>query len=322
MNDMDDSSRHTAGGDAARLRFGRAPEGARLPDGLRLGPVRLQVSDLQRSERYYTEVLGLSLLERTEERALLGSGAVEIKGEGAAGGGHPLVELHEHPGAAPVPRRGRLGLFHFAILLPDRAPLGSLLAHLAELGVRAGASDHRVSEAIYLQDPDGLGIEVYADRPRGEWSVADGQLVMATDPLDVEALIRAANGVPWKGMPAGTVIGHVHLHVGDLEKAEAFYHQGLGFDKVVWSYPGALFLSAGGYHHHLGVNTWAVGAAPAGANHARLLEWEIRVPMPGEAAAALERLRVGGHPVELEAGGGTARDPWDTRLRIVPERAD
>ena len=322
MNDMDDSRMHAAGGDAARLRFGRAPEGARLPDGLKLGPVRLQVSDLSRSVRDSTEVLGLALLERDEGRALLGSGGVGIEGGGAAVGGLPLVELHEHPGAAPVPRRGRLGLFHFAILLPDRAPLGSLLAHLAELGVRAGASDHRVSEAIYLQDPDGLGIEVYADRPRGEWRVADGQLVMATDPLAVEALIRAASGVPWKGMPAGTVIGHVHLHVGDLEKAEAFYHQGLGFDKVVWSYPGALFLSAGGYHHHLGVNTWAVGAAPAGANDARLLEWEIRVPSPQDSVAALERLRVGGHPVELKAGGGTAGDPWDTRLRIVADRTD
>ena len=278
---------------------GIAPRGYRLPAELRLGRVRLQVADLERSLDWYQRVLGFRVLRRSGADAALG----------AHGDDTPLVELHEKPGAAPVPRRGRLGLYHFAILLSDRAALGRFVAHLGEIGERAGASDHRVSEALYLQDPDGLGIEVYADRPRFVWRVEDRQISMATDPLDLADVVRAANGERWTGMPAGTTIGHVHLHVGDLDEAAAFYHQGLGLDKVVWSYPGALFLSAGGYHHHLGVNTWAAGAAPAGDDDARLLEWEIVVPAPGDALGSLS---AAGYVVE----DGVARDSWGTALRV------
>lgn len=277
---------------------GIAPRGYRLPAGIRLGRVRLQVADLERSLAWYERVLGLRVLRRSGAEADLG----------AHGDDAVLVELHEKPGAAPVPRRGRLGLYHFAILLPDRAALGRFVAHLAEIGERAGASDHRVSEALYLNDPDGLGIEVYADRPRSTWQVVDGQIAMSTDPLDLADVVRAAGGERWTGMPAGTKIGHVHLHVGDLGEAAAFYHHGLGLDQVVWSYPGALFLSAGGYHHHLGLNTWAAGAAPAGENDARLLEWEIVVPSAGDAEAALKSLSGGEE--------GVVRDPWGTALRI------
>jgi catechol 2,3-dioxygenase len=229
------------------------------------------------------------------------------------------VELVERPGAAPVPARGRLGLYHFAILLPDRAALGRFVAHLAEIGERAGASDHLVSEALYLNDPDGLGIEVYADRPRAEWRHdAARQLMMDTRPLDLDSLVRAAGGERWTGMPAGTTIGHVHLHVGDLDRASAFYHHGLGLDAVVWSYPGALFLSAGGYHHHLGLNTWAGPAAkPAGEGDARLLEWEVVVPASEDAEAAARSLREAGNDVEREDGGWVAADPWGTALRIA-----
>ena len=279
---------------------GIAPPGYRLPADIRLGRVRLQVADLERSLAWYERVLGLRVLRRAGAEAALG----------AHGDGAVLVELRDKPGAAPVPRRGRLGLYHFAILLPERAALGRFVAHLGEIGERAGASDHRVSEAVYLQDPDGLGIEVYADRPRDTWRVVDGQIAMSTDPLDLEDVVRAAGGAPWTGMPAGTKIGHVHLHVGDLGEAAAFYHQGLGLDQVVWSYPGALFLSAGGYHHHLGLNTWAAGAAPAGDDDARLLEWEIVVPSAEDAEAALESLA--DHVVEE----GVVRDPWGTALRI------
>jgi catechol 2,3-dioxygenase len=217
-----------------------------------------------------------------------------------------------------VPKRGRLGLYHFAILLPDRPGLGRFARHLADSGIYAGMSDHRVSEAFYLTDPDGLGIEVYADRPRGEWRHEDRQLLIATEPLDVEDVLRAAGGERWTGMPAGATLGHVHLFVGDLDAAARFYHAGLGFDKVVWSYPGALFLSAGGYHHHLGTNTWAAGAAPAGDGDARLLEWEIRVPTADDAAAALESLRAAGVPIERSGNGGVARDPWGTAVRVRP----
>ena len=291
---------------AADPGYGIAPAGYRLPADIRLGPVTLQVADLERSVAYYRDVLGLRVAEQAAGHASLA----------AHGADTPLVVLHEKRGASPVPRRGRLGLYHFAILLPDRAALGRFVAHLARIGERAGASDHRVSEALYLQDPDGLGIEVYADRPRSAWRHEGRQLAMATEPLDLQSLVRAAGGEPWTGMPAGTVMGHVHLHVGDIDAAAAFYHAGLGLDKVVWGYPGALFLSAGGYHHHLGVNTWAAGSAPATDDDARLLEWQILLPSAADATAALDHLAAAGNAVERDADGGVARDPWGTALRL------
>ncbi len=202
---------------------GVAPAGYRLPPATRLGRVRLQVSDLARSLAWYGDVLGLRVLHRAEGHATLT----------AHGDDRPLVELHERSGAAPAPHRGRLGLYHFAILLPNREALGRFVARLAEIGERAGASDHLVSEALYLNDPDGLGIEVYADRPRGSWVWQNRQLAMDTRPLDLDSLVRAAEGQPWTGMPAGTVIGHVHLHVGTIDEAAAFYHGALGFEFVV-----------------------------------------------------------------------------------------
>jgi catechol 2,3-dioxygenase len=288
--------------------YGIAPPGHRLPGGIRLGVVRLQVADLARSLAWYQRVLGARVLDRAAGWAALG----------AATGG-VLLELHQRPGAHPVPRRGRLGLYHFAVLLPDRASLAGFVRHLSELGERAGMSDHLVSEAIYLTDPDGLGIEVYADRPRDTWRTAERQLVMATEPLDVPDLLATEGSEPWRGLPAGTVMGHVHLFVGDLAKAEAFYHVGLGLDKVVWSYPGALFLSAGGYHHHLGTNTWAAGAAPAGPDDARLLEWELVLPSPADVERALTSLAGGGAEVLRGTGdgeGAAVRDPWGTALRL------
>jgi catechol 2,3-dioxygenase len=276
-----------------------------LPAGTRVGTVRLQVADVDRSLAYYERVIGLGVLDRGHGVARLG-----------AEPGQPLIELCQQPGARPVPRRGRLGLYHFAILLPERAALGSLVRHLDELEVPAGMSDHLVSEAVYLSDPDGLGIEVYADRPRDRWEYQGGQLVMATNPLNVSDLLAAAGGATWTGAPAGTVIGHIHLFVGDLERSAAFYERGIGLDRTVWNYPGALFMSAGGYHHHLGTNTWAAGAPPATEADARLLEWELVVPGTRAAEQALERVAAAGAPVQPEPGGGVARDPWGTAVRI------
>jgi catechol 2,3-dioxygenase len=284
---------------------GIAPPGYRLPAGTSVGAVRLQVSDLERSLAYYQRVIGLRIRDRSNGVALLG-----------ADDGPALVELHERAGAESVPRRGRLGLYHYAILLPDRPALGRFVRHLAELAVQAGMSDHLVSEAIYLNDPDGLGIEVYVDRPRNTWHYEGRQLVMDTRPLDVDDLLRAAGGDPWTGIPSGTVIGHVHLFVGDLERAAGFYHAGLGLDKTVWNYPGALFMSAGGYHHHVGTNTWAAGAAPAGEGDARLLAWELVVPTAADAAAALASIESQGATVEPSPGGGVARDPWGTAVHV------
>lgn len=283
-----------------------APNGYRLPGDIRLGVARLQVADLTRSVQWYERVLGLKLRQGSGSSALLGTAT-----------GTPLVELHERLGATPVPRRGRLGLFHFALLLPDRPSLGKFLTHLSGLEERVGASDHLVSEATYLNDPDGLGIEVYADRPREAWQMEGPRLAMGTLPLDVASVVKSAEGAPWTGIPNGTRMGHMHLHVGDIDKAAAFYHQGLGLERVVTEYPGALFMSAGGYHHHLGTNTWAVGAVPAEERDARLLEWTIRMPASTDVAAASASLTSLGNAVTREGPDALVTDPWGTRLRLT-----
>ncbi len=311
---------------------GVAPEGYRLPAATHLGHVTLQVTDLARSLAYYEQVLGLRTLHRTATAVMLGTHE----------GDTPLVHLVERRGAKPpvilseahalsgaegsaaegkdllATNQPRLGLYHFAILLPDRAALGRFVAHLGDIGVRAGASDHLVSEALYLRDPDGLGIEVYADRPRSSWTMVDRQLQMASEPLDVADVVRSAGGVRWAGMPAGTAMGHVHLHVAALERAAAFYHAALGFDKMVWSYPGALFLAAGGYHHHLGLNTWAgANAAAPSAEDARLLEWRIVLPSVTDVQAIAASLAAAGHAVAADGSDCIATDPWGTRVRLL-----
>ena len=288
--------------------FGIRPSGYRLPDETAVGRVRLQIRDLERSLAFYGSVLGLDLITRDKDRAVLGS----------HGERRPLVQLAEQPHAQAVPRGGLIGLYHFAILLPDRAALGRFVAHLDSAGVRAASADHAVSEAIYLWDPDGLGIEVYADRPRATWHVEPGrELFMTTAPLDLASLVGAAEGIAWSGMPPGTVVGHIHLHVKSLAAAEGFYHDALGFDKVVWSYPGALFMSAGGYHHHLGTNTWSSGPV-ADEQFARLVSWDLVVPRQRDVEQAADSLRAAGHAVERDQDAALAADPWGTRLRLVP----
>lgn len=287
--------------------YGIAPTGHRLPAATHVGRVRLQIADLERSIAYYETVIGLRVLRRDGRVAYLA----------AQDDDRVLVELHERPGVRPMARRGLIGLYHFAILLPDRAALGRFLQHLADLGARAGMSDHFVSEAIYLTDPDGLGIEVYADRPRSAWRVEDRQLAMTTIPLDAQDVVRAAEGRPWTGAPPGTTIGHVHLYVRDIDQAAAFYHEALGLDKVVWNYPGALFLSAGGYHHHLGTNTWAAEAPGASEADARLLDWELVLPDDAAVHAAAESLQAHGFTAVHGEHEVTTHDPWGTGLRLV-----
>jgi catechol 2,3-dioxygenase len=288
------------------LPYGAPPPDYRLPASARVGTVRLQVSDLQRSVEYYREIIGLAVLSSSGAAARLGPSA-----------SRPLLELHERRGAHAVPQHGRLGLYHFAILVPDRGALGHFVAHLAEIDAPAASADHAVSEAIYLWDPDGLGIEVYADRPRAEWRSRGRELQMTTEPLNLRSLMRDAPAGPWRGLPDGTTIGHMHLHVGDLEGAEAFYHRALGLDKVVWSYPGALFLSAGGYHHHLGTNTWAARAPLAGENEARLIEWELILPDEAEVAAAARSCARAGFDGHASAAVTRLRDPWGSQLALV-----
>lgn len=290
----------TAGG------FGVRPPEFRMPDAMALGGVRLQVADLERSLAFYRDLLGFRERARGPASAELGTGA------------DALFTLIEKRGAAPVPPSGRLGLFHVAVLLPDRASLGRLIAHLRGRAIRPGMSDHDVSEAIYLQDPDNLGLEVYADRPRTAWRRNGRELHMTTVPLNVSEVIRSAGDRSWTGMPDGTRIGHVHLHVGDLERAAAFYHAALGLDLVVWSYPGALFLSAGGYHHHLAVNVWAGPDAPAPTeSDARLLEWNIVLPSQSAVREAADHLEAAGVALARHDAAVVATDPWGTPVRVI-----
>ena len=297
--------------------YGRPPRDYRLPEGIRLGPVRLQIADLNRSLAFYETTLGLRVLDRRGSHAVLGAHDSDTA----------LVMLQERRGARAAPRRSRLGLFHFAILLPDRPSLGRFVRHLAAMGAAAGSADHLVSESLYLQDPDNLGVEVYADRPRSTWRRVGRELMMATDPLDVRGLEHAAGARTWTGMPPGTVIGHVHLHVGDLAIASDFFGEALGLDTTVWDYPGALFFAARGYHHHLGTNIWAgPDAQPPTEEDAQLLEWTIELPEPTSLGPLADSLARAGRPVEPIDGAGTeptllTQDPWGTRLRVVASQA-
>lgn len=284
-----------------------------LPATTRLGAVRLQVADLERSVRWYRDVLGARLLHREGPDASMG----------AAESDEPLLTLHEHAGAEPMPSRGRLGLFHVAWLLPDRASLGRFLAHVTERRVPVGSADHLVSEALYLQDPDGLGVEVYADRPRERWSYDGASVQMASLPIDAPGLLLEGRRARFDGLPAGTCIGHVHLHVGDLDESTRFYRDVIGLGVTNTSYPGAVFLAAGGYHHHLGTNTWAgKTAVPPGEGDARLLAWTVHVPEVRHVDAAqarCERAGVGCEriaPAELRV-----TDPWGTAVVIAQATA-
>ncbi|WP_373069125.1 VOC family protein [Gemmatimonas sp.] len=297
---MDVSSQAMSGG------YGRPPASYRLPPATCLGAVELQVSHLARSLEYYQQLLGLSVLAHDDHTASLA--AVETT--------EPVVVLREVAGTRPVTPGSRLGLYHFAILLPDRSAMGRFITHLSKIGTRTGSSDHLVSEALYLQDPDGLGIEVYVDRPRDAWRRDNQELLMASNPLDLDDLVRVAQGAPWTGMPSDPVIGHVHLHVGDLAAADAFYAEGLGFDRMVWRYPGALFLGAGGYHHHLGTNTWASGAVAPRELDAKLMVWTLVLPTAVDVTELRAHLASRGLSLTDEPTGILVADPWGTPVRM------
>jgi catechol 2,3-dioxygenase len=255
------------------------------PDA-RMGLVELSVSDLDRSLAYWQDVIGLRVLSREDGTAELGVDT-------------PLLRLVEEPGARPAD--GFTGLFHVALLVPDRPSLARFLAHAAREQIPLeGLSDHDVSEAIYLRDPDRHGIEVYADRPREQW---EGQVWerMTTRPLDAGSLLAAAGDGGFEGLPAGTTVGHVHLRVRDVDETIAFYRDLLGMGLTAQLGRRAAFLSAGGYHHHVGANTWETsGASPAPEGTARLLRFTIALPDEAEMERVAER--IGGTEVSDPSG--------------------
>lgn len=272
-----------------------------------LGSVRLNAGDQQALADFYERTVGLRALDRNGITAL-GTDA-----------DRPIVELAPAPDAPPRPA-GTTGLFHLAILVPTRLELARALRRVSESGWRfTGASDHLVSEALYLRDPEGNGIEIYRDRPRSEWRHAGGEIEMDTLPLNLEGVLEelADDDSPDGGMAPGTRLGHVHLNVAGLPASEAFYVGALGLDVTVRGYPGALFVSAGGYHHHVGLNTWMGEGAPPPPPGARGLDrFEIVLPSTAEVDAAERRLADAGMGPSRSDEGVTAVDPSGNRVLL------
>jgi catechol 2,3-dioxygenase len=273
-----------------------------------VGTVTLTVRDLVGTRSFYERVIGLRPLREVEGTALLGAGD------------NPLVELVEDRDAPARPPR-TTGLFHLAILVPDRAELARSLERLiATRWPLQGAADYLVSEALYLGDPEGNGIEIYRDRPREEWQRDGDELRMATLPLNLDDVLGEPGREkgPLGPLPPGTRIGHVHLNVADLAGGEAFYADLLGLDVTARGYPGALFLSAGGYHHHIGLNTWrGPGAPPPPPGALGLRAYELVVPDTSTLEDTLSRLREAGADVERDGSAFAARDPSGNRLCLV-----
>ncbi|MEH7442042.1 VOC family protein [Bacillus sp. JJ1122] len=272
-----------------------------------VGQVNLKVQDLQRALTFYKEVIGFKVYEQTEKSAKL-----------TADGKTVLLSIEQPEDV--IPKHGRTaGLYHFALLLPDRADLGRVLKHLLQVGYPLqGASDHLVSEALYLADPDGNGIEIYTDRPASEWDWKDQSVVMATEALDAESVL--AEGMPgsWDGLPEGTVMGHIHLHVSELVKTEEFYTEGLGFEVVSRYGPQALFISSGKYHHHIGLNTWnGVGAPVPPANSVGLESFTLMLPNEESVKETVAQLEKIGAAVTEVNGSYVTSDPTGNRIILL-----
>ena len=271
---------------------------------LRIRTVRLKVRDLDTVSTFYQSVLGLSPIEIGEGRVTLGIGTA------------PLLHLVGDPALLPLDTR-QAGLFHTAFLLPSRSDLARWLTHAMAARVPLqGASDHIVSEALYLADPEGNGIEVYADRPVARWHGSNGEIRMSTDPLDAQDLLQSAAGTEWAGFPEAGSIGHVHLQVGDTEAADRFYRDVLGFE-IAERYPGASFYGSGGYHHQLAGNVWnsrRAGLRPDGIAGLEAVEIIVR-DAADLASIAARAERVGIERLE-DTGGMTLHDPWGTAITL------
>jgi catechol 2,3-dioxygenase len=269
-----------------------------------IGAVHLTIGDVSRSVRFYEAHLGFLVHQRDDRGARLGAGAADLL---------VLTQCEQAPRV-----RGTTGLYHFAILVPTRADLARALRRLIETEtVMQGAADHGVSEALYLADPDGNGIEIYRDRPRSEWPFVGGHLQMGADPLDFDRLL-AEDGTTGAGLARGTTIGHVHLHVSRLDAAHRFYVDVLGFELMQRYGPSALFVAAGGYHHHVGLNTWAgVGAPPPPPGAIGLKHFDVVLPNDAAVADLRARLTSANIATDAAEGGVLVRDPAKNAIRFT-----
>lgn len=276
------------------------PGRGRLPAGTAIGRVRLRVRDLDTVLPTYRDAVGLEVDREP--------GVARLSADGES-----LVELEE---SGDLPDRGnRAGLFHLAIRVPDRPTLGRVLERLRDRDLLEGASDHRVSEALYLHDPEGNGIEVYRDRPRSTWPrTPDGGVGITTEPLDLDG-VAGASATAERRLPAGTTIGHVHLEATGLSRSEAFYADGIGFDVQARYGDSAVFLGAGGYHHHVGVNTWNRRRSPAG-DSLGVVGFEVVVPSPTDVDDVLDRVDPAAHPAGVDPAGRLV-DPDGIEVRIT-----
>jgi catechol 2,3-dioxygenase len=272
-----------------------------------VGHVKIKVENLGLSLKFYQEALGFDILEQTASTAKL-----------TTDGKTSILSLEQPANAIPKQRR-TTGLYHFAILLPERTDLANIVIHLVNKGIKFGSSDHLVSEALYLNDPDGNGIEIYIDRVPSEWSWKGEEVAMTVDPLDIENLLTTVKpGGKWQGMPEGTVMGHIHLHVSELKKTEEFYVKGLGFE-VVNRYGGqALFLSSGKYHHHIGVNTWnGVGAPTPSLNSVGLESFTLILPNEEARNKCVSNLKKIGAKVMEVKHSFITHDPSGNKVELA-----
>ncbi|MEL3972521.1 VOC family protein [Rossellomorea oryzaecorticis] len=277
------------------------------PPNTHIDQVTIKVQDIQRSTKFYQEIIGFKVLDQSQNQAHL-----------TADGQTPLLTIVQPENVTPKQPR-TTGLYHFAILLPERADLGRILHHFAQLNIPLGSSDHLVSEALYLNDPDGNGIEVYSDKPSADWTWNGGQVEMAVDPIDARAILAEGEGEPWTGLPSKTVMGHLHLHAADLDETADFYTKGLGFEVVSSLGNQALFLSTGRYHHHIGLNTWnGTGAPKPAESSAGLKSFNVCFPSQEEKDAATNRLKTLGHQVNIDQDGSiSTEDPSGNKLYLT-----